>query len=438
MKSEKLRIAWFTHIARPGEPIESLSQYCSDLLIPHLKSQFDIEVFSGLYSGAYQGVPRHHYLTAYQRHRAQPFDVFFYQLEDGVVGRFIRTQIGITPGVTWMHDLYLSDLGAEAIHVTPWEQTLTRYFDSTEPFPDRKNPPHQIRPRAFRETALSPMVLTSSQWGKREFDGWVHGRLEYVAGAHRCEYVPMPIPPQPHYQGSRDKATLQVLATGGTDIAGRAHKFLPALASLKIPWHLTWVVHPLNLDPAALLIQEFGVEGRVTVIGGATPEEWSALVTTSDIALHIHDTPYLHLGPYIQLSMAAGCPVMVIRAASAEEIPERVVFSIVPGIHETAQMVGVFEVVAENRGKGLGDAARDYIARECDVAATAERLARYLREAAPALVGVMNRWTEMSTEALDGLIEEIREHIDAPLPGLSSSFDTIVAPLLAEIKASVK
>lgn len=438
MKSEKLRVAWFTHIAKPGEAIASLSQYCSDLLLPHLRSQFDIEVFSGLYSGEYHGIPRHHYLTAYQRHREQPFDVFFYQLEDGVIGRFIRTQIGITPGVTWMHDLYLSDLGAEATHVTPWEQTLAKYFDSSQPFGDRKNPPHQLRPRAFRETALSPMVLTSSQWGKREFSRWVHERLEYVPGAHRCEYVPLPVSPQPQSKGSPDKSMLSVLAIGGTDIAGRAHKFLPALASLSIPWHLSWVVHPLNVPPARVLLEEFGVQERVTVIGGATPHEWTTLVSKSDIALHIHDTPYQHIGPYVQLSMAAGCPVMVLRSASAEELPSDAIFSIVPGIHETAQMTGVFEAVMCNRDKGLGDAGRRFIAQECDVQATAERLATCIREAAPALVDVMRRWSEMYETALDGLIEEVREHVDAPVPGLQSSFDMLVAPLLREIEASPK
>jgi glycosyltransferase involved in cell wall biosynthesis len=438
MKERKLRIAWFTHIARPGAPVASLSQYCTDLLLPYVREHFDIEVFCGLYSGEHLGVPRHHYLTAYRRHREQPFDIFFYQLEDGVVGRFIRTQIGITPGVTWMHDLYLSDLGSEATHVTPWEQTLAKYFDSAQPFGDRKNPPHQLRPRAFRETALSPMVLTSSQWAKREFDGWVHNRLEYVPGAHRCEYVPLPILPQPRTTGSPDAHELRVVATGGTDIAGRAHKFLPALASLKMPWHLTWVVDPLNVPSAHLLIEEFQVEGRVTVIGGATPEEWSALVATSDLALHIHDTPFFHLGPYLHLSMAAGCPVVVIRSGSAEAIPEEAAFSIVPGVQEMAQLVGVFEAVAENRSAGLGDAGRRYIMRECDVAATAERLSTYLREAAPALVGVMKRWDDMYGEALDALSDEICDHIDAPLEELLSSFDTIVAPLLAEIQSSTK
>lgn len=433
MGSRKLRIAWFTHVARPGQPVATMSQYCTDLLVPLLRERFDIEIFCGLYSGEHCGVPRHHLLTAYQRHRAKPFDLFFYQLEDGLLGRSLRTQIGIMPGVTWVHDLYLSDLGAEGIHTSPWERSLAQYFNPAIPFSDRGAPPHQLRPQAFRETALSPVSLFSSRWGKREFDRWVTARLEHVPGGHRSEFLAVPVVMRERRDSLVGDNKLRVLAVGSASVVGRAHKFLPALAALKTPWHLTWMVEPTERDEAEVLLSEFGVSDRVSLIEGMSPQRWEDLLRSSDVALHLRSSPFGHLGPYLQLSMAAGVAAIVMRYASGEEIPQDAVFSIVPGMHETAQILGVLEALSRRDPRTLAVSAQALMRSENEVSVVARRMSVLFQSAAPALVEVMARWESLYAAAAHALLDEVRGFVDAPVGGMPGSYETIVAPFVEEL-----
>lgn len=434
MPNRKLRVAWCTHVARPDEVVTTMSQYCTDLLIPRLRDRFEVEIFCGLYSGEHCGVPRHHFLTAYQRHRTHPFDIFFYHLEDGPLGRFLRTQIGIMPGVTWVHDLFLSDLGAEGIHTSPWERSLAQYFNPALPFSERGEAPHQLRPQAYRETGLSPVVLFSSRWGKREFDRWTMARLEYVPGGHRSEYLAVPVVTAARHGVSTTSDVLRVLALGSAALADRAHKFLPALAALREEWHLTWVVDSSDRSEVEVLLSEFGVGDRVSLIEGRSPALWSKLLAASDVALHLHSTPIGHLAPYLHLSLAAGVPVVVMRYASGEEIPEGVAFRIVPGMHETAQIRGALESVFRHGSVGVGEAGRSFMRAENEVDVVGERVGALLCEVAPALTGVMKRWEALYGDAAEDLLREVRTSIDAPVGGMPGSFDTLLKPFVAELR----
>jgi len=435
MSTSRLRIAWFSQLIEQGEAPRSVSQYCSDLLLPILKDRFEIETFSSSFSTPYPWIKHNHHLNAYKRHRQRPFDLFFYQLEDGVAGRFARTQIGMHPGVTWVHDIFLGDLGAEALHTSPWELTVAQFHDTSLSFSDRAHLPHQLRPHAYREVSLSPVVLFDSHWARKEFLGLVSNRVEYAIGAHRSEYVPIPVEAKPAFHKSSTGETLKVVTQSSPGIESHAHKSLQALKALKRPWHLTWMLDVSESPRARALIEEFEVSDRVTIVENRSTGVWNELLLNADVALHLHNSPFGHLGPYLHLSMAAGVPVVVLKAAAGEELPIEAVFSIVTGAFETAQLVGIFEALSGEGSRRFGEAGREFISREADVPKVAKQLETLFHDVAPSFSEVLTRWASLYERAEDALVSEIEPLVEAADSVAPSAFELIIKPFVEEVRS---
>ena len=438
MADTKLRIAWFTHLARSNEVVTSISQYCTDLLLPLMKHEFEIEVFAGLPSGSHLGVPRYNTLNVYQRHRAKPFDIFFYQVEDGPLGRVVRTQVGTMPGISWMHDTFLSDPGAEGIHMSPWERSIQQLLDPSLPFLERGECPLQPQPQGYRETSLSPMVIYNSTWAEGTLRRFLTGRYEYASCGHRSGTLPVPVTLIEEACSQEAGRPSEIVAASSTRLDGRAHKFLPALADCLRPVHLTWVVEPSERMDAERIIGEFGVRDRVTLVEGNSPERWRALVAKSDLALHLSSNPHTRLSPYLELSMAAGVPTVVMRVGRGETISDDVAFVIEPGLHETSQLVGIFEAVSQVDSRQFGRAGQHLVKDSNDPTLVAARLSSMFRESAPLLVDVMRAWQGLYQRAEEVLLEEIRELVDAPTGGLPGAYEMIVKPFVEEMRRGVK
>jgi len=437
MAARKLRIAWFTHLARQNEVVTSISHYCTDLLLPLMKDEFEIEVFAGLPSGSHLGVPRHNTLNVYQRHRAHPFDIFFYQVEDGPLGRVVRTQVGTMPGISWMHDTFLSDPGAEGIHTSPWERSVQQILDLSLPFLERGDLPLQPQPQGYRETSVSPIVLYNSEWGEGTLHHFLSGRYEYASCGHRSDSLPVPVMGIEDARSHESGRQLEIVAVSSTALDGRAHKFLPALADTARPAHLTWVIEPSERVDAQRMIAEFGVNDRVTLVEGNSPERWRALVAQSDLALHLSSNPHTRLSPYLELSMAAGVPTVVMRVGRGGAMAHDLAFSIVPGLHETAQLVGVFDALGGGDSRQFGRASQALVRDQNDPARVAARLARIFRESAPLLADVMRAWCGLYERAEDALLEEVRALVDAEAGGMPGAYEMIVKPFVEEMRRGV-
>jgi glycosyltransferase involved in cell wall biosynthesis len=435
MSTPRLRIAWFSPLIEQGESPRSLSQYCSDLLLPILKDRFEIETFSSSFSTPYPWIKHSHYLNAYKRHREHPFDLFFYQLEDGVAGRFARTQVGMYPGVTWVHDIFLGDLGSEALHTSPWERTVAQFHENSLLFSERDHLPHQLRPHAYREVSVSPLVLFDSHWARKEFLGLVSNRVEHVNGAHRSEYVPVPVRATPALRKSVSGRTFEIVTQSSPGIEGHMHKSLQALKALKGPWHLTWMLDASESSRARALVEEFEASDRVTLLEDRSTGVWNELLLTADVALHLHNSPFGHLGPYLHLSMAAGVPSVVLKAAGGEEFPAEAVFLVVAGAFETAQLLGIFEALSREGGRRFGEAGREFISREADVTKVAKQLETLFHDVAPSFSEVLPRWAALYDRAEDALVSEIKPLVDSADSGVPSAFELIITPFVEEIRS---
>lgn len=430
MSKPPLRIAWFSDLSK-GAP-ESLSAYCSRLLLPELAQGNSIELFSESFSTEEFGLPHYHYLKAYQRHRENPFDVFFYQLEDGEQARFVRGHIGLIPGVVWIHDLFCRDLGPEACHTSPWEQSIKQFYDSAVRFADRARAPHQLWPRVFRESSLCPVVLFSSAWAHSEFLQMTSSRLEATEGGHRSEVLQVPVVVEQPSQ--RSSAEFRVAVAGLTGIEGRAHKILPVLRDWTSRWRLVWMVSDEEHRAARELVNEFGLpEESVDICGPRSPDLWQQIVSQSHVALHLHTSPFGHLAPYTQISLATSCPVVVARSGQGEDLPDSVVFRVIPGTDESAQIRGVFELLQQRSEYEYGTPGKQYIQRSSTPAEIATHLAEMLRASAPQVSYVMERWGRLHVRAKAVLMDEVRQLVGGGSMSLVDPFDAIVTPAARDL-----
>ena len=422
-----LRVAFFSDLT--GE--SSVAAYCSRLLIPLLARNHSLELFSTSFDVEYLGVPHFHHLKAYQRHREHPFDLFFYQLEDGKRSRFVRSSCGIIPGITWFHDLFFEDLGSEATHTSPWEHSIKQYYDPALAFSDRAIAPHQLWPRAFRELSVSPICLFSSKWSLSEAETMLSARVECDGMSHRRELLSIPIEPfSPPPIPSNE--TLHVATMAGVGHEGRPHKFLAALRALKTPWKLRWILEPSERATAEVLLREFGVGENVELCYGRSMAAWKTALGSAHVALHLRSTSFGHLAPYLQLSLASGRLTVVSDLAQGEDLPDNVAVKITPGISEAAQLLAVLEQAASLDIAALTAQARSFVSQEHNAARIASALSTTWSHYASALASPMKRWQSLYSNARTALLNEVRSLADGESEAISP-YSQVVSPVLSDL-----
>lgn len=444
--ARKLRIAWVsdyeTSPSASAQHGETLSSYCSSLLVPRLRERFDIDVFCECSPHNADISVARHYLTALTRHKENPFDLFFYQLEDHAKARFVRSHIGIMPGILWAHDLYLSDLGAEALHTSPWEQTIQRYYDSSVPFADRSRPPHQLAPLAYRDVSLSPVVLCSSARGLAAVDRITGMRLTTDGGKgdFQMGYLPVPVEVDgcnvrrtEQGEGGAGARVLHVVTTASVGLEGRAHKFLAALKGYSGEWQLTWLVSRVERERASALVNEFGLGDRVVLVEGRTPATWRTIVQSADVALHLHNGFYGHTGPYLHISLAAGVACIGVRAMGGVDFPESVVWTVVPGHREALQIREALAEISRIGPEFAGARGQVYVRRECDVEAVTNVLSVEFERRAEQLKAIMNSWSELYRDAKGALFDEVKSLMDGGDSVGISPFKEVLLPAAREL-----
>jgi hypothetical protein len=367
----------------------------------------EIELFSddpGSYSGPFAV---HNYLTAYSRHREAPFDLFFYQLEDGPRGRVSRMHLGLIPGIVWVHDLYLQDKGPEGLYTSPWERTIAQFKGAETKFIDRLSAPHQLWPRAIREVSLSPVVLFSSQWALSEFNSFISDRIECYPGAQIAEYLPVPVESSKSLAVKKRAEILKLGFVGSVHVEDRAHKILPAVRDADCSVELTWLVPSAQIERAEQLLKEFVVEDRVKLIPGSAIERWTQILSDIDVALHTHRSPFGHLAPYLQHSLAECKPVVVCNSAEGSLLPKDLIFSVIPGSFESAEIKELIIRLSAVPLIDIGERGREYVLKLSDADRIADALTKIFYSSAPLIRECLSRWSALERHAALSLLQEV-------------------------------
>jgi hypothetical protein len=397
MSNKKLRIAWF-YDQNPN----SLSYYCNQLLLPKLKEVLDIQIFVS----SPKDFTEHHYVTCYRIHKESPFDLFFYQLEDIKSARFVRMHLGLMPGVVWVHDVYLQDQGPEGLLVSPWERTISQYWDQKQGFLDRKIPPHQLFPRAIREMSLSPALLFSSEWGLREYKNFISQKIETFPGSQITEYLPVPVQGKNFSRLSAREKFVRIASVSPVGVEGRAYKLFAALSELKENWQLTWLINSADRAKAFSLIEEFKVNDKVRIEEGVSPEAWIKILERSDVALHMNRSAFGHLSPYLPISLTIGVPVVVTDSVEGAAIPNDLVFRVKPGLFEAAEFKALFEHLIETSCEHHQNRTVEY-AKKYDIDNVSSKLIEFLNRASFPVGKCIKQWTDLQSRARQSLFDEV-------------------------------
>ena len=401
-----MRVAWFTPLSNEADfhrrGSATVSEYATRMLLPKLEGEIEIDIYTDSErvenTAAYFGLPQniYHYLSAFQRLKEKPYDIFFYQIEDSPLSSFIRSHVGLIPGVVWLHDLLFQNLSAEALSISPWENTLYEFAGIKPLVPELPGPV------GYREAYLSAIPIFSNPWAHSEFRRLCYETIPERYGVFPSSFhLPLPVN---CVDRKADSGTFQIAFGGSTFIEDRAHKILASLSSVKSPYEFIWMIEATGKVRAEELCTEFGIQ-NVQFIVGRSPEQWEKIVSRSNVAIHTHYSVYGNADPYLSISIGAGVPALVSDFGTTGYYPEDCVIPITPGASETSQISQAINLLATNSQSTSG---RTFIEDERDAVTVAQELKELLTTTGPMIKKVLADWDGFQTATKKILIEKLR------------------------------
>jgi glycosyltransferase involved in cell wall biosynthesis len=403
--SARIRIAWFSPLNCGKTTAPSISAYVSDQLLPHLRKSCDIELFHNSFE-SYQDLPSFHYLRAFERHQTQPFNLAFYQVEDGPAAHFTRFHLGLMPGVVLFHDLLVVDSGPVPLYESPWEGIIKKFNSDTDahniPWPPyRKDRGAELAsPFMQRETALAAVPVFSAERNHAEFKRLAPRGIG--ADARSSYYLPLPVESRDAKIAS-PRAIPIIIYSGSPRIECRGHKVFQALQKLSRPYTLRWMIEENERSAALELLKEFAIE-NFELLPGRSPQAWYALAADADIALHPLFSAYGQPGPYLQISLMHELPCITTNFGAAEYLPESVVYKIQPGEHEAHETaLALEEILTRKLRMPIG---REFVIENCASKLVADELLHIFARSIPQLQEIDRRWVNLLGAARRELLTE--------------------------------
>ena len=400
---EKLRIAWFSPLQMGGHSEASGAAYLSSEVLPHLFNKFEIDLFHSQ-AGSWQGQPVQHYLSAWQRHRQRPYDIFSYQLEDSPCCDYIQMHLGLVPGVVCFHDCFSVRTGPAALGNSNWRQSIREFNSGVLETPDEVE---RSLGCFWRAAGLAGIALFSDPSQRERYRRESPLRLESEMQTLRSSNLLWPVDPAPGaVKVSGDGHTLAYC--GAPRVEHRPHKLLEALSGCERAFRLLWLIDREEEAQARALLAEYDL-GGVELRLGRTPAAWQALLSKADIAIHSFFSTLGQPGPYFNISLMMGLPCVVTDSQTFEHVSSDLVFKVRPGSTEAVEMREVLQTLYGVRDFP-GRAAQRQFAREMfSSEVVAKELGILFQMTAPLMREMMKRSDELRAQKMSRIVEGVRE-----------------------------
>ena len=429
---KKLRIAWFSPLNVSNNNTQNISAYVSDTLLPLLKDRFEIDLFHDSFE-KYPDFPTYHFLQASLRHAENPYDIFFYQLEDSLAVNFIRIHLGIIPGMSLFHNIEFSTDGPEPILITPWQAVVAKYNNPAKEWHDRLLFFDKISSLAHRELAFSIQPIFSSLDDIYSVNTILGNRDLFLSDTSSPLYLPIPV--KDFSKANCDFQGLKIAFVGEPKTSYRIHKVLTTFEKYEGKKEFHWLINADEVSQAEENLREYiGKDWNKTVFlhYGRSTQNWNELVKSCNVAIHTYFGSYGNVSPYLQISLAHNVPAIVSNYAISNTLPEKMVYKVEVGDFETAEILEVLNHLQNtNRNEfNLNQMAREHF----DAGAVADSLSLLFTDMAPKFREVYKKWGEIQKDAREFLINEIKE--DTVITGKSLSKDNDLSnPIYAWEKA---
>ncbi len=396
----KVRVAWFTPEGDSG----SISQYFSETILPILKKKFsekyDIQIFSDNF------ITSKHFLTAVSEHKKKPFDIFFYQLEDRKSSNFVRIHLGIQPGIVYFHDSYFTTFGPEPILNSPWKDIVCKSNSKKNNWPIRNFEHYQKGPFAYRESAFAGVSVFSSEHQRIEYNRLVEDRV--LGGEDKRSYL-LPLPGMLATDAIKS-SSLKIAYAGKPEIPYRVHKILQAISETE-NMHFNWLIEKSEETQARELLKAYDVSS-FKLFTERSVDNWSSVLSESDIAIHTLFSAFGQLGPYIQSSLISGKPSILTNFASGELYSEKIVFKVQPGNTESMQIREILKTLEdEGLRKEISEKVKSFANEFYNPEVIASELNSIFDNELNRVMLLNKNWNNLRAEARTSLIKEAPKYI---------------------------
>lgn len=391
-----MRIAWFSAL-NVKKQSSSKSAFFSDQILPLIKAQdaIKIDLFHDG-SDIHDDFPTYHYLSAFEHHRHEPYDLFFYQLEDHPCSSFARLHLGLVPGVVLFHDIYFTYHPPEPIHRSPFKSIVDKYRASGFADPSFWEWDDQFTlgdELARREASYALVALFSTQRHLGEFRRNCVDRL-VDHGQQNLFHLPAAVDFDHLSTKGFSARSRNILYGGAPRIECRTHKLLEAIS--EIDCNLIWLIEPSEKAEAEDLLREFNVS-KCEIIIGRTPYVWQDLVSKGSVAVHSLFSIHGGVSPYFQISLASGIPVLLTNFGESEFLPQGLVYRVQPGDQEAQEFAAIISQVLAN---GLGNSVQLKYANEfLDRRVVTTELMNVFKNSRSLLSDNYSRWQLMQSAA---------------------------------------
>lgn len=403
-----LRIAWFTPIVEKSTEgqLFSKSEYASSILLPLLKDKCEIELFSARAGQELGDFKSRHFLTAWSRHQEKPFDLFFYNLENGIHSYFSRLHLALVPGITWFHDFTLLDDGPEPILNSPWTEMVKAFHSKNEDiivWPNKRDQFLPKRPQAFRESAMSFYSLFSAE---RDLEQFRHLNPNRLNPGDRGTYLPIPIDNRNIFFDSsfQSGAKLRVATVSRPHVDFHIHSLLAALSEQRGSTELIWLIDSSERQKCLELLAEFGLD-NATLVEGRSVSKWCSILENTDIAAHFLYSFFEHSNPWLSASLAQGVFCTVLDFTESEFLPTDSAIRIFPGASEISQIKIVFKTILDSK-IGRNSRAYEFAAERFDAVAVANELMTTLALISSSISELSSQWERLSKAGRNELLSQ--------------------------------
>lgn len=182
------RVAWISPLNWDESPGPSRAADFSDLILPILRSSYQIDLFHDSFA-RYRDYPSFHYLGVAERERDWKYQLLFYQLEDLKLADFVRLRLATRPGIVLFHDFAFASDGPEPMLNSPWRDVLARFRGELADWPPRDREYQRSGPLGYREAGMAAVAIFCTERSHREYRSLVSERLVEQVPSY---YLPPP------------------------------------------------------------------------------------------------------------------------------------------------------------------------------------------------------------------------------------------------------
>ena len=338
--------------------------------------------------------------AALQAHANEPYDFFFYHVEDCQELALARLYLMLVPGV-----VYFSDF-----NFVPSEQnkmisnTQKSILSKLEGLKD----PSVVEgfSNDYPEMKSSLLAFFSSQRGLSQWS------RSFPEKSHLAFYLPDAIcAPEAGSTLSDVREKLVIAFCGSPILESRAHVLLNVLRGIDRDFKLLWMCENHEREEVEAMLEEFSI-AEAKLFSPKSEDVWLEILEQSDLAMHFWFSAYKSVGRYLFCSMRYGVPTVVSDFASASELPNEVVYKISAGATEAQQiedlLINFKSKDARSEANEKIERARSYVSEFNSPEVLANEMRYVLRKHGDYLRSATKKWfADHQFDSIIGLSKEL-------------------------------